>query len=71
MIAALVDEKCRKFLLLLSLYICHQQFLIRSYTVNVESFSINYITRMWADAQRDGHHAEYRWRHLFNTAKFG
>jgi len=28
-------------------------------------------TRMWADAQRDGRTAEYRWRHLFNTAKFG
>ena len=26
---------------------------------------------MWAIAQRDGHPAEYRWRPLFNTAKFG
>jgi len=26
---------------------------------------------MWANAQRDGRPAEYRWRHLFNTAKFG
>ena len=26
---------------------------------------------MWANAQRDGHPAEYRWRPLFNTAKFG
>ena len=26
---------------------------------------------MWADAQRDGHPAEYRRRPLFNTAKFG
>ena len=25
-------------------------------------------TRMWADAQRDGHPAEYRWRPLFNAA---
>jgi len=25
-------------------------------------------TRMWADAQRDGRPAEYRWRPLFNTA---
>jgi len=23
---------------------------------------------MWADAQRDGRPAEYRWRPLFNTA---
>jgi len=26
---------------------------------------------MWANAQRDGHPAEHRWRPLFNTAKFG
>jgi len=26
---------------------------------------------MWASAQRDGHPAEYRWRPLFNAAKFG
>jgi len=25
----------------------------------------------WANAQRDGHPAEYRWRPLFNAAKFG
>jgi len=29
------------------------------------------ITRMWANAQRDGHPAEYRWHPLFNAAKFG
>jgi len=28
-------------------------------------------TRMWANAHRDGRPAEYRWRPLFNTAKFG
>jgi len=28
-------------------------------------------TRMWASAQRDGRPAEYRWRPLFNAAKFG
>jgi len=28
-------------------------------------------TRMWANAQRDGRLAEYRWRPLFNAAKFG
>jgi len=28
-------------------------------------------TRMWADTQRDGRPAEYRWRPLFNAAKFG
>ena len=26
---------------------------------------------MWAGAQRDGRPAEYRWRPLFNAAKFG
>jgi len=29
------------------------------------------ITRMWANAQRDGRPAERRWRPLFNAAKFG
>jgi len=29
-----------------------------------------YLTRMWANAQRDGRPAEYRWRPLFNAAKF-
>jgi len=29
------------------------------------------ILEMWANAQRDGRPAEYRWRPLFNTAKFG
>ena len=28
-------------------------------------------TRMWANAQRDGRPAKYRWRPLFNAAKFG
>jgi len=26
---------------------------------------------MWANAQRDGRPAEYRWRPLFDAAKFG
>ena len=26
---------------------------------------------MWANAQRDGHPVEYRWRPVFNAAKFG
>jgi len=29
------------------------------------------ITRMWANAQHDGCPAEYRWRRLFDAAKFG
>jgi len=28
-------------------------------------------TGMWANAQRDGRPAEYRWRPLFNAANFG
>jgi len=27
-----------------------------------------YVTKMWANAQRDGRPAEYRWRPLFNAA---
>ena len=30
-----------------------------------------WLTRMWANAQRDGRPAEHRWRPLFNAAKFG
>ena len=26
---------------------------------------------MWANAQRNHRHAEYKWRPLFNAAKFG
>jgi len=29
------------------------------------------LTKMWANAQRDGRPAEYRWRPLFNARKFG
>jgi len=29
------------------------------------------LTRMWVNAQRDGRPSEYRWRPLFNAAKFG
>jgi len=28
-------------------------------------------TRMWANVQRDGRPAKYRWNPLFNAAKFG
>jgi len=28
-------------------------------------------TRMWANAQRDGRPAKYRWRPLFDAAEFG
>jgi len=29
------------------------------------------VTRIWANAQRDGRPAEHRWRPLLNAAKFG
>jgi len=41
---------------------------IVSFTSTLQYFK---LTRMWADAQRDGRSAEYRWRPLFNAAKFG
>jgi len=31
----------------------------------------NMQLEMWANAQRDGRPAEYRWRPLFNAPKFG
>jgi len=31
----------------------------------------HFILEMWANAQRGGRPAEYRWRPLFNAAKFG
>jgi len=30
-----------------------------------------YKLEMWANAQRDGRPAEYRWRPMFNAANFG
>ena len=36
-----------------------------------EERKMNKELEMWAYAQRDGRHAEYRWRPLFNAAKFG
>jgi len=32
---------------------------------------LNYNTRMWANAQRDGRPAKYNWRPVFNDANFG
>jgi len=37
----------------------------------VNNYSKFLTTRMWADAQRDGHPGKYRWCPLFNVAKFG
>ena len=38
--------------------------------VNVCPLNVDEL-EMWANAQRDGRPAEYRWRPLFNAAKFG
>jgi len=38
---------------------------------NKLSYNIGIILQVWSDAQRDGRAAEYRWRPLFNPAKFG
>ena len=40
--------------------------------ISLSSVSRNALwTRMWANAQRDGCPAKYRWRRLFNVADFG
>jgi len=40
--------------------------------LKIEIRFMKYInTTMWANAQRDGRPAEYRWRPLVNAAKFG
>jgi len=35
---------------------------------NTGKMAKTHTTRMWANAQRDGRPAEYRWRPLFNAA---
>ena len=37
----------------------------------IKSANVESILEMWANIQRDGRPAEYRWRPLFNAAKFG
>jgi len=36
--------------------------------LNQVQVTLIYNTRMWANAQRDGHPAKHRWRSLFNAA---
>jgi len=46
--------------------------LILCFVISCKRVCINKCkTRMWANAQRDGRPAEYRWRPLFIAAKFG
>jgi len=51
---ATVDKSCR----------------YRSVRAKELTAAIKVPTSMWANAQRDGRPAEYRWRPLFNAAKF-
>jgi len=44
----------------------HQQHIV----INILAQFV-YTLEMWANAQRGGRPAEYRWRSLFNAAKFG
>jgi len=37
---------------------------------NYQRFINLQVTRMWANAKRDGRPAKYRWRPVFNAAKF-
>jgi len=37
----------------------------------LKNYSFTQQLEMWANAQRDGRPAEYRWRPLFNATKFG
>jgi len=47
-------------------------YLFVDYRVNVQIYIFKKkVTRMWANAQRDGRLAEYRWSPLFNATKFG
>ena len=41
---------------------------IQSATAEIRRGKKEERTRMWANAQRDGRRAEYRWRPLFNAA---
>jgi len=51
--SGLVCEFTRLLLILVAILVFH---------------SVSLQTRMWANVQRDGRPAEYRWRPLFNTA---
>jgi len=40
-------------------------------TIAISVLSILYKLEMWANAQRNGRPAKYRWRPLFNATKYG
>jgi len=47
------------------------EFCLKNPKFFTETFNSIEQTKRWANAQRDGRSAEYRWRPLFNAAKFG
>jgi len=57
--------------LLFILHVCEHEGPMKLFRLNVNCRLKYAQLEMWASAQRDGHHAKYRWRPLFNTAKFG
>jgi len=67
----------RRQMINLGVYNCTQNTSLIMYQLNAKWMFIFYFsseknrTRMWANAQPDGRPAEYRWRPLFNAAKFG
>ena len=50
---------------------CRSMVDIQSATAEIRRGKKEDRTRMWANAQRDGRPAEYRWHRLFKAAKFG
>jgi len=50
---------------------CRSMVDIHSATAETKGGKKEEETKMWANAQRDGRPAEYRWHPLFNAAKFG
>ena len=60
-------QQAYKLLCVVALSYCYAFFVLTCCILHVVK-SIS-KTRMWADAQRDGRPAEYRWRPLFNAAK--
>jgi len=44
---------------------------LQAYVRRTQISRVTDVTRMWANAHRDGRHAEHTWRPLFNAAKFG
>jgi len=58
-------------ILVLSFSLCMIIFIHRNHKTSSKYKRKIEKTRMWANAQRDGRPAEYRWRPQFNAATFG